>query len=65
MEENNKNEQEGKKIIQNYFYGGVGVEYFPLGNEKLRLHMAYFRDNHDDLQNLDIGITWRFNVYKR
>lgn len=23
MEENNKNEQEGKKIIQNYFYGGV------------------------------------------
>ena len=23
MEENNKNEQKGKKIIQNYFYGGV------------------------------------------
>lgn len=47
-----------------YFYGGVGVEYFPLGNEKLRLHMAYFRDNHDDLHNLDIGITWRFAIYK-
>ena len=48
----------------NYFYGGVGVEYFPLGNEKLRLHMAYFRDNHDDLHNLDVGITWRFTLYK-
>ena len=47
-----------------YFYGGVGVEYFPLGNEKLRLHMAYFRDNHDDLHNLDVGITWRFTLYK-
>lgn len=49
----------------NYFYGGAGVEFFPLGNEKLRLHMAYFRDNHDDVDNLDIGITWRFTIYKR
>jgi hypothetical protein len=48
-----------------YLYGGAGVEFFPLGNDRLRLHLAYFRDNHDDLQNLDIGITWRFNVYKR
>lgn len=47
-----------------YLYGGAGVEYFPLGNDKLRLHLAYFRDNHDDLHNLDLGITWRFTIYK-
>ena len=47
-----------------YYYGGVGVEYFPLGNDKLRLHVVYFRDNHDDLYNLDLGLTWRFALYK-
>lgn len=49
----------------NYFYGGAGVEYFPLGNENLRIHAAYFRDNHDAVNNFDIGITWRFTIYKR
>ena len=24
----------------NYLYGGAGVEYFPLGNDKLRIHLA-------------------------
>jgi hypothetical protein len=48
-----------------YMYGGAGVEYFPLGDERLRLHLAFFRDNHDDLHNLDIGLTWRFTLYKR
>ena len=48
-----------------YFYGGAGVEYFPLGNENLRIHAAYFRDNHDAVNNFDIGITWRFKIYKR
>ena len=48
-----------------FFYGGAGVEYFPLGTEKLRIHAAYFRDNHDKINNFDIGITWRFSAYKR
>ena len=48
-----------------YLYGGAGVEYFPLGNDRLRLHLAYFRDNHDHVHNLDLGVTWRFTVYKR
>ena len=26
---------------------------------------VYFRDNHDRVNNFDIGITWRFNIYKR
>lgn len=48
-----------------YFYGGAGVEYFPLGNENLRLHAVYFRDNRQEKHNFDIGITWRFTIYKR
>lgn len=48
-----------------YLYYGAGVEYFPLGSERLRLHAVYFRDNHDNLNNFDMGITWRFSIYKR
>ena len=48
-----------------YLYGGAGVEFFPLGNDQLRLHAVYFRDNHDRVNNFDVGITWRFNIYKR
>ena len=48
-----------------YLYGGCGVEYFPLGNDLLRLHAVYFGDTHDRVNNFDIGITWRFNLYKR
>ena len=48
-----------------YIYGGCGVEYFPLGNENLRLHAVFFLDNHDKVRNFDIGITWRFSLYKR
>ena len=46
-----------------YFYYGAGVEYFPLGNDRLRLHFAYFADNHDKVQNFDLGVTWRFKIY--
>lgn len=46
-----------------YLYGGAGVEYFPLGDERLRLHAVFFRDNHDKVSNFDIGITWRFRIY--
>ena len=45
-----------------YLYYGAGVEYFPLGNEKLRLHAVYFRDNHDTVNNFDIGVTWRMRI---
>ena len=48
-----------------YLYGGAGVEFFPLGNENLRLHAVYFRDNHDRVNNFDLGITWRFNLLRR
>ena len=45
-----------------FLYGGVGVEYFPLGNDNLRLHIACFRDNFININNLDMGITWRFRL---
>lgn len=48
-----------------YFYYGAGVEFFPLGNEKLRIHAAYIGDNHDRAHNFDVGLTWRFSAYKR
>ena len=48
-----------------YLYGGCGVEYFPLDNDNLRLHAVFFRDNHDRINNYDIGVTWRFNIYQR
>lgn len=45
-----------------FLYGGVGVEYFPLGNDNLRLHIAAFRDSFIHINNLDMGITWRFSL---
>ena len=48
-----------------YFYYGAGVEFFPLGNENLRLHAVWFRDNHDNINNFDLGVTWKFMIYKR
>ncbi len=46
----------------NYLYYGAGVEYFPLGDETVRLHAVYFRDNHDTVNNFDIGVTWRMRL---
>ena len=48
-----------------YVYGGAGVEFFPLGDENLRLHAVWFRDSYDHIDNFDIGLTWRFSIYKR
>lgn len=45
-------------------YGGFGVEYFPLHNDKLRLHAIYFADTYSNLHNIQIGMTWRFRVIK-
>lgn len=48
-----------------YLYGGAGVEIFPLGDERLRLHAVIFRDNHDKISNFDIGLTWRILLSTR
>ena len=48
-----------------YLYAGAGVEFFPLGNENVRLHAVWFRDNFSQVNNFDIGLTWRFGLFKR
>jgi len=47
---------------QDYLYYGAGVEYFPLGNENIRLHAVYFRNNHSLVNNFDVGVTWRMKI---
>ena len=48
-----------------YLYGGCGLEWFPLGREKLRLHAVYYRDNEAHRNNYELGVTWRVNVIGR
>ena len=48
------------------FYGGCGVEFFPLPQrERLRLHAVYFKSSTIGVDNFDIGITWRLDVIKK
>lgn len=53
---------------------GGGVEYFPLGNNQVRLHANYcytFGTNtnpagvlRDDQSTVNVGLTWRMNIIK-
>ncbi|MBR5700409.1 MAG: hypothetical protein IKX37_04885 [Bacteroidales bacterium] len=45
-----------------YYYYGCGLEYFPLGDDSLRLHAVYFRDNEANRNNVEFGITWRVDI---
>ena len=47
-----------------YWYGGWGVEYFPLGNERIRLHLAGFTDNITRGYTITTGVKWRFDIIK-
>ena len=51
----------GKK----YIYGGVGVEYFPLGNERLRLHLAFFGNDWDKMDVIQLGLKWKFYIINK
>ena len=48
-----------------YLYGGVGIEYFPLGDKRIRLHATAFRDNYAKVSNFQMGVTWRFDLIRR
>ena len=48
-----------------YWYGGWGFEYFPLGNERIRLHLAGFTDNLTRGHTITTGVKWRFDIIKR
>jgi hypothetical protein len=45
-----------------YIYAGAGLEYFPLGLDKLRLHAVYYLDNDVQRHNFDIGLTWKVSI---
>lgn len=44
----------------------AGFEYFPLGNKNLRIHAFYDRiSTLPDRNALELGLTWRFDLFKR
>lgn len=44
----------------------AGLEYYPWGNNYLRLHAFYdWISTISDRHALEIGVTWRFDLYKR
>lgn len=45
-----------------YLYWGYGVEYFPFGNDDLRLHMAGFTDSVSREHTITAGVKWRFRI---
>ena len=47
------------------FYGGTGLEYFPLSDNKLRLHAIWFRESTTHNDNFQVGVTWRFDIINR
>ena len=44
------------------FYWGCGLEYFPLNNDKARLHLTYFTNTFDRIHNIQLGLKWRFDI---
>ena len=47
-----------------YLYGGAGIEYFPYGDNTLRLHAIWYRDSDTHLNNFQFGLTWKFDIIK-
>lgn len=45
-----------------YIYGGVGLEFFPLGNELVRLHLASYTDSQNGVTSISLGLKWRFDI---
>jgi hypothetical protein len=45
-----------------YLYAGCGLEWFPLGSDRLRFHGVYYWDNAEHRHNYRIGVTWRVDV---
>lgn len=48
-----------------YLYGGCGLEWFPMGREKVRLHAVWYSDSEAHRHNFELGVTWRVNVIGR
>jgi hypothetical protein len=54
----------------NYTTVGVGAEFFPLNDDRLRLHAVYYANNIDQVGNTEtrhnvlFGATWKINLKK-
>lgn len=48
-----------------YFYTGCGLEWFPWGRDKVRLHAVFYRDSQTRCSTFSFGVTSRLGVYKR
>ena len=48
-----------------YVYGGCGLEWFPFGRDKIRLHAVVYNDSDLNRSNIEMGLTWRFDVIRR
>lgn len=50
---------------EEYIYAGAGIEFFPLKERNLRLHLAYYWDSdHDHRHNVVLGVTYKFTLTK-
>ena len=59
-------EQVGIVSIDEALQLAAGLEYYPWGNNYLRLHAFYdWISTISDRHALEIGVTWRFDLYKR
>ena len=45
-----------------YVYAGCGLEWFPFGRDKVRLHAVYYSDSDRHRNNFELGATWRVNI---
>ena len=46
-----------------YIYYGLGLEYFPLKeNKSIRLHAAWASNNYTNRHFFNVGLTWKFDV---
>lgn len=48
-----------------YVYAGCGLEWFPFGRDKVRLHAVYYSDSEKHRNNFELGATWRVNIITR
>ncbi len=48
-----------------YTYAGCGLEWFPIGRDKLRLHAVYYWDSDEMRNNFELGVTWKANIYRK
>ena len=47
-----------------YLFYGAGVEYFPLKDDRLRIHAMWTSNNYTKRHLFNVGLTWNLNLTK-